>query len=121
MGKDGLEFKKYEKDQAKRTKARAHAMSLDRVTSASAASLRGQGWAPTADAKDSALPTEAADEGSNKRPAETSAGDGKGGGKGKMSVKELTKLKRFKGQSGIDHNGKVGKPEIWMQMRLQFD
>eukprot|EP00931_Biecheleriopsis_adriatica_P107554 TRINITY_DN81891_c0_g1_i1.p1 TRINITY_DN81891_c0_g1~~TRINITY_DN81891_c0_g1_i1.p1 ORF type:complete len:198 (-),score=76.09 TRINITY_DN81891_c0_g1_i1:62-655(-) len=125
LGQEGLGFKKFEKDQAKNRKVRAHAMSLDRVTAASAASLRGQGWSPSADAKDAQLPPAAAEgDAGSKRPAEANEGGGGGkgkDGKGKMSVKELTRLKRFKGQSGIDHNGKTWKPEIWMQMRQQFD
>eukprot|EP00913_Durusdinium_trenchii_P008660 g8134.t1 len=64
------------------------------------------------EARDAVIPEEVA----VKRPRDDEEeSKGKGKGKGKMS--ELTRLKRFKGQSGIDHNGKVWKPEIWMQMR----
>mmetsp|Transcript_126108 Transcript_126108/g.223342 ORF Transcript_126108/g.223342 Transcript_126108/m.223342 type:complete len:174 (+) Transcript_126108:135-656(+) len=116
VNKSGLEFKKFAAAKARERRVRSHEKMLERVPSASAASLRGQDSAPA-----------------TKRPAEESlegadAGDeegGKGGGKGKkgdkMSVKERTRLKRIKGQSGIDHNGRVWKPEVWMQIRQQFD
>lgn len=121
LGDEALGFKKFAKDRAKTDRVRLHTMSLDRVTSASAATLRGQGWNPGAEGKEAVIPEEVA----VKRPRddeEETKGKGKGKeGKGKMSVKELTRLKRFKGQSGIDHNGKVWKPEIWMQMRNEFD
>mmetsp|Transcript_56294 Transcript_56294/g.132027 ORF Transcript_56294/g.132027 Transcript_56294/m.132027 type:complete len:200 (-) Transcript_56294:38-637(-) len=131
MGEEALSFKKFEKDHAKTDRVRSHQMSLDRVTSASAATLRGQGWLPGADAKEAVLPSEIgvkrrADEQEGEvelkgRGKGQEKGGDKGKGKGKMTVKELTKLKRFKGQSGLDHNGKVWKPEIWMQMRNEFD
>eukprot|EP00434_Breviolum_minutum_P040978 symbB.v1.2.036437.t1/scaffold5143.1/size30454/2 len=119
LGDEALGFKKFAKDRAKTDRVRLHTMSLDRVTSASASTLRGQGWNPGAEAKEAVIPEEVA----VKRPRddEEEDGKGKGKGKGKMSVKELTRLKRFKGQSGIDHNGKMWKPEIWMQMRNEFD
>lgn len=38
-----------------------------------------------------------------------------------MSTKDRTKLKRAKGQSGEDHNGRVWKPQIMMDMRANYD
>lgn len=38
-----------------------------------------------------------------------------------MTTKERTKLKRAKGQSGEDHNGRTWKPEAMMQMRQDYD
>ncbi|CAJ1380934.1 unnamed protein product [Effrenium voratum] len=122
MGEEGLSFKKHEKERGKKDRVRMHQMSLDRVTTASAATLRGQGWLPGNDAKQAVLPEEVAGKrprGDEEEKANESKGQGKG--KGKMSVKDLTKLKRFKGQSGLDHNGKTWKPEIWMTMRQEYD
>ncbi|CAE8589849.1 unnamed protein product [Polarella glacialis] len=102
-------------------------MSLDRVMSSSAASLRGQGWSSGADATASALPSasgEAAASESKSDEAGDGKDDGKGKGKGKkgkLSVKDQTKIKRTKGQSGVDHNGLFWKPEAWMKMRQDFD
>jgi len=45
----------------------------------------------------------------------------KGKGKDKMSVKDRTKLKRMKGQSGEDHAGRTWKPEEWMKLRQDYD
>ena len=89
--------------------------SQDRVTSASAATLRGQAWQPEAKGKEAVIPEVAV-----KRPRddEETGEKGKGKGKGKMSVKELTNLKRFKGPSGLDHNGKVWKPEATSDKRV---
>jgi len=37
------------------------------------------------------------------------------------SVKDRTKQKRLKGQSGEDHAGRQWKPDEWMKMRQEFD
>lgn len=139
VDEDDLGFKKFAAAKAKERRVRAHTMSLDRITAASVATLRGQGWQPSQAATDAALPlavaetfrqaTEMNDATSVKRNVEDGVGEGNadadkgngGKGKGKMTVKERTKLKRFKGQSGEDHSGRVWKPEVWMQMRAQFD
>jgi len=112
---DDLEFKKFERAQKKEKRIRSHEMSLDRIPAMASATLRGQGWDPTAEASVAAHP-EAASESVQQGPD-----DAKGKGKGKMTVKERTKLKRFKGQSGEDHSGRVWKPEAWMNLRAQFD
>mmetsp|Transcript_43061 Transcript_43061/g.96941 ORF Transcript_43061/g.96941 Transcript_43061/m.96941 type:complete len:169 (-) Transcript_43061:187-693(-) len=107
-----LGFKQFAKGREEQRRVKAAADRQDRVPAASAATLReqvGQVKRP--------VPEDDTDNG----------GDGKGGGKGKAvgknkdSVKDRTKLKRIKGQSGLDHNGKVWKPEAWMQMRNEFD
>merc|ERR1719487_1147029 len=112
MGEAGLEFKKFEKTKAKQQRVQRTAAKEERVPAASAETLRSQQAAP------------------GKRPAEdedagekSSEGKGKGKGKDKdgMSVKERTRLKRMKGQSGVDHNGKMCKPEVWMKIRQEFD
>mmetsp|Transcript_54667 Transcript_54667/g.158767 ORF Transcript_54667/g.158767 Transcript_54667/m.158767 type:complete len:210 (+) Transcript_54667:15-644(+) len=134
VGEDGLEFKKFAAAKERTRRVQAHTMSLDRVAAASAATLRSQGWQP-ASASGSAMPQQARGAGEaeatlgEKRTlaadADASAGypGGKGKGKGKdgMSVKEKTRLKRFKGQSGEDHSGRMWKPEVWMKIRQEFD
>ena len=66
-----------------------------------------------------------------KRQAAEAAKGEKGGEKGKgkgkkrvedgMSVQDKTKIKRMKGQSGEDHNGRVWKPQLYMDMRANYD
>ncbi|CAE7638025.1 mok14, partial [Symbiodinium necroappetens] len=95
---EALSFKKFEKDHKKTDRVRSHQMSLDRVTSASAATLRGQGWLPGADAKEAVLPSEIgvkrrADEQEGEvelkgRGKGQEKGGDKGKGKGKMTVKD---------------------------------
>jgi len=119
MGTEDLAFKKFADAAEKRKRVGAHAMSMDRVPAASAKTLRGQGWDPSAAA---AKPEIGGDRRDEDAAAESGAADGeKGFGKGKMTHKERTKLKRFKGQSGVDHSGRTWKPEAWMNMRAQFD
>mmetsp|Transcript_50078 Transcript_50078/g.79278 ORF Transcript_50078/g.79278 Transcript_50078/m.79278 type:complete len:172 (-) Transcript_50078:65-580(-) len=112
LGEDSLEFKKFASAQARQQRVRAaESEKLDRVPAASAATLRSQNSAEKRPAE-----TEA-----NAETNESEAGKGGGKDKGKMSVKERTRIKRLKGQSGIDHNGKVWKPEVWMKIRQEFD
>mmetsp|Transcript_115208 Transcript_115208/g.325538 ORF Transcript_115208/g.325538 Transcript_115208/m.325538 type:complete len:186 (+) Transcript_115208:107-664(+) len=130
VGEASLQFKKFAAAKAKERRVRAHSMSMDRVMSVSSATLRGQGWQPTAAAKEAALPPDeggsgaapgagdVASSGGEKRPAQDSE---KGRGKGGMTIKEKTKMKRFKGQSGEDHSGRMWKPETMMQFRAEFD
>mmetsp|Transcript_23045 Transcript_23045/g.42459 ORF Transcript_23045/g.42459 Transcript_23045/m.42459 type:complete len:176 (-) Transcript_23045:57-584(-) len=106
-----LGFKQFANAKEERRKVKAAADRHERVPAASAATLREQ----VGQVKRSTPDEDAAQD----------SADGKGGkGKGKdkgMTVKDRTRLKRIKGQSGIDHNGKVWKPEAWMQMRNEFD
>eukprot|EP00397_Hematodinium_sp_SG-2012_P068460 GEMP01111318.1.p1 GENE.GEMP01111318.1~~GEMP01111318.1.p1 ORF type:complete len:129 (+),score=38.27 GEMP01111318.1:264-650(+) len=41
--------------------------------------------------------------------------------KAQMSIKDRTKIKRIKGQSGEEHAGRTWKPDEWMKMRQEFD
>eukprot|EP00928_Gymnodinium_smaydae_P025261 TRINITY_DN20180_c0_g4_i2.p3 TRINITY_DN20180_c0_g4~~TRINITY_DN20180_c0_g4_i2.p3 ORF type:complete len:188 (-),score=67.04 TRINITY_DN20180_c0_g4_i2:1738-2301(-) len=127
LGEDGLEFKKFAAAKAKARRVRAHEESVsgpERVIAASASSLRSGGHKVSRE--EDVATAMAAAEGGTKRPADEKADEGKGKGKGKdkdghMTHKERTKLKRFKGQSGEDHSGRMWKPESWMKIRQEFD
>ncbi|CAK0828552.1 unnamed protein product [Prorocentrum cordatum] len=132
MGEAELGFKKFAKDKEKQRRFKDHAIRLDRIMAASASSMRKSGWQPGQEAKAALIPGEAAGGPPKKRAAEAddapaaggAAPAAKGGGKGekgKMSVKDKTRLKRAKGQSGEDHSGRMWKPESWMKIRQEFD
>ncbi|CAK9060190.1 unnamed protein product [Durusdinium trenchii] len=88
LGEEALAFKKFADNRAKTDRVRLHTMSLDRVTSASAATLRGQGWHPGSEAKDAVIPEEVA----VKRPRDDEE-ESKGKGQRKlMAIEELEQL-----------------------------
>eukprot|EP00416_Gambierdiscus_australes_P036455 CAMPEP_0171098076 /NCGR_PEP_ID=MMETSP0766_2-20121228/47919_1 /TAXON_ID=439317 /ORGANISM="Gambierdiscus australes, Strain CAWD 149" /LENGTH=192 /DNA_ID=CAMNT_0011557375 /DNA_START=128 /DNA_END=703 /DNA_ORIENTATION=+ len=121
MSEDDLGFKQFAAANERQRRVHVQAMGLERVTAASSATLRGQGWqlpaevsAPLSSLNEQA-PRRSADSGEAAAvgAAQNSASQDGSKGKGKMTVKERTRLKRFKGQSGEDHSGRMWKPEVW--------